>query len=102
MSYFFLFDIALILISTKLLGLITKRFRMPQVVGALLAGLVLGPAVFNILKETSFINQMSELGVIVLMFTAGLETDIKDLKKGSITKPVGFGVAVIVPPAGIE
>lgn len=72
MSYYFLFDIALILISTKLLGLVTKRFRMPQVVGALLAGLILGPALLNILKETDFISQMSELGVIVLMFTAGL------------------------------
>ena len=54
MSYYFLFDIALILISTKVLGLITKRFRLPQVVGALLAGLLLGPACFNILKETDF------------------------------------------------
>ena len=58
MSYYFLFDIALILISTKVLGLITKRFRLPQVVGALLAGLLLGPACFNILKETDFITQM--------------------------------------------
>lgn len=97
MSYFFLFDIALILISTKLLGLITKRFRMPQVVGALLAGLVLGPAVFNILKETSFINQMSELGVIVLMFTAGLETDIKDLKKSGKASMIIACLGVIVP-----
>ena len=97
MSYYFLFDIALILISTKLLGLITKRFRMPQVVGALLAGLVLGPAVFNILKETSFISQMSELGVIVLMFTAGLETDIKDLKKSGKASMIIACLGVIVP-----
>lgn len=54
MSYKFLLDIALILISTKILGLITKRFQMPQVVGALIAGLILGPAVLNVLQETEF------------------------------------------------
>ena len=38
MSYHYLLDLALILLSTKLLGLLTQRFQMPQVVGALLAG----------------------------------------------------------------
>ncbi|MGL4373771.1 MAG: cation:proton antiporter, partial [Turicibacter sp.] len=74
LSYEFLFDIALILLSTKVLGLITKRVQLPQVVGALLAGLLLGPACFNVLHETDFLLQLAELGVIVLMFTAGLET----------------------------
>ncbi len=97
MSYYFLFDIALILISTKVLGLITKRFRLPQVVGALLAGLLLGPACFNILKETDFITQMSELGVIVLMFTAGLETNIQDLKKSGKASMIIATLGVIVP-----
>ena len=71
MSYRFLLDLALILLSTKVLGLLTQRFQMPQVVGALLAGLLLGPAGLNILTETDFLSQLSELGVIVLMFTAG-------------------------------
>ena len=81
LSYNYLFDIALILLSTKLLGLLTKKIRMPQVVGALLAGLILGPAMLNVLQETEFIKQMAEIGVIILMFTAGLETDINELKK---------------------
>ena len=55
-SYRYLFDLALILLSTKVFGLITKRFQMPQVVGALLAGLILGPAVFGIITETNFIK----------------------------------------------
>lgn len=78
MSYEFLFDIALILMSTKLLGLLTKKIQLPQVIGALLAGLILGPACLNILHETEFIVQLAKLGVIVLMFTAGLETDISE------------------------
>ena len=79
-TYRYLLDLAIILISTKLLGLLTRRVQMPQVVGALLAGLILGPAGFGILSETSFIHEVAEIGVIVLMFTAGMETDIKELK----------------------
>lgn len=81
MTYHYLLDIALILISTKLLSLITKKFQMPQVVGALIAGLVLGPAVLNILNATDFLTKIAELGVIIIMFSAGLETDMKELKK---------------------
>lgn len=99
-SYHFLLDLALILLSTKLLGLVTKKVKMPQVVGALLAGLILGPAVLNILKETEFISQVSELGVIVLMFTAGLETDIKELKKTGAASFVIALIGVIVPLIG--
>ncbi|MFR4998197.1 MAG: cation:proton antiporter [Clostridium paraputrificum] len=100
LSYRYLFDIALILLSTKVLGIVTKKFQMPQVVGALLAGLILGPAVFNIIAETDFIKQIAELGVIVIMFTAGLSTDINELKS---TGKASFIVAlcgVILPLIG--
>lgn len=100
MSYYFLLDIALILLSTKILGLLTKRFSMPQVVGALLAGLILGPAVLGIIKETDFLKQVSELGVIVLMFTAGLETSIKDLKKTGKASFIIAMMGVIIPLIG--
>ena len=59
----------------------TKKIKLPQVVGALLAGLILGPAFLNILEESDIILNLSEIGVIVLMFSAGLETDISELKK---------------------
>ena len=100
LSYEFLFDIALILMSTKILGLLTKKIKLPQVVGALLAGLILGPACLNILHETEFIVQLAELGVIVLMFTAGLETDISELKKTGKASLVIALFGVIVPLIG--
>lgn len=53
---------------------------MPSVVGALIAGIVLGPAVLNIVGPSKLIESLSEIGVIVLMFAAGLETSITDLK----------------------
>lgn len=100
MEYDYIFFIAIILLSTKFLGLVTKRIKLPQVVGALCAGLILGPAVLGIVRETEFISELSELGVIVLMFTAGLETDIVELKK---TGKASFLIAllgVLVPLAG--
>lgn len=100
LSYDFLFDLALILLSTKLFGILTRRINMPQVVGALLAGLILGPAVLNILNETEFITQLSEVGVIVLMFTAGLETSIQDLKKCGVASTIIATIGVIVPLIG--
>lgn len=99
MSYHYLLDLALILLSTKVFGLLTRKFQMPQVVGSLLAGLILGPAMLNVLSETQFLSQLSELGVIVILFTAGVGTDIKELKR---TGAAGFLVAlcgVLVPLA---
>ena len=96
-SYKYLFDIALILLSTKVFGLITKKFSMPQVVGALLAGLILGPAMLDILHETEFIKQLAEIGVIILMFTAGLETDIMELKKTGKASFIIALLGVLIP-----
>ncbi|ALP90081.1 MULTISPECIES: cation:proton antiporter [Clostridium] len=100
MSYRYLLDIALILLSTKCLSLLTRRFNLPQVVGALLAGLILGPAMFNILNETEFISQMAELGVIVLMFTAGLESNIDELKESGKASLIIASLGVIIPLFG--
>ena len=99
-SYNFLFDLALILLCTKLLGLATKKVNMPQVVGALLAGLLLGPACFKLLKTTTFISDCAEIGVIVLMFCAGMETDIEELKRSGKASFLIAIIGVLVPLAG--
>lgn len=99
-SYKFILDLAIILLSTKICGLVSKRVHMPQVVGALLAGLLLGPAMLGILTETDFIKELSELGVIVLMFCAGLETDIKEMKKCGKASMIIAVIGVIVPLVG--
>ena len=99
-SYTYVLDLELILLSTKVVGLLTRRVRLPQVVGALLAGLILGPACLGILHQTDFIYQVSEIGVIVLMFCAGLETDIDELKR---TGKASFVIAlfgVLIPLVG--
>lgn len=95
-----MFEIAVILLSTKVLGIVTKRFALPQVVGALLAGLLLGPAMLGLLQETSLMDQLAELGVIVLMFNAGLETDLGELKKAGRSAFIIALIGVLVPLAG--
>ncbi len=100
MSYHFLFEIAVILLSTKVLGILTKRFALPQVVGALLAGLLLGPAMLGVLRETALMDQLAELGVIVLMFNAGLETDLTELKRSGRAAFLIALCGVLVPLAG--
>lgn len=73
---------------------------MPQVVGALFAGLILGPAVLNIVHDTEFLTQLAEIGVILLMFFAGLETDISELKQSGKASLVTAILGIIVPLAG--
>ncbi|MCM8710685.1 cation:proton antiporter [Clostridium sp. SYSU_GA19001] len=99
-SIHFLLDLAIILLSTKVLGLMTKKFHMPQVVGALLAGVIFGPAMLNLVHETEFITNLSELGVIILMFSAGMETDIKELKKCGKASFIIALLGVIAPLFG--
>lgn len=100
MNYDYLLYLAIILLSTKVLGLITSRAHMPQVVGALLAGLILGPACLDLIHGTTFLNQVSEIGVIVLMFMAGLETDTQELKKSGLASFIIALIGVIVPLLG--
>lgn len=96
-SYEFLLIIAVILLSTKVFGLISERVHMPQVVGALLAGVVLGPSVLGLVQETDFLMKTSEIGVIILMFMAGLDTDLEELKKTGVASFVIALIGVIVP-----
>lgn len=73
---------AIILIGTLIAGSLFKRFGLPAVVGELLVGIVLGHGILNIIPaDNEIIHFTSELGVILLMFIAGLESDLGLLKK---------------------
>lgn len=100
MNYDFLLTLAIVLLSTKVLGLTSERIHMPQVVGALVAGLLLGPSCFNIVSETDFLLKAAEIGVIILMFTAGLDTDLSELKTTGFASFIIAVIGVIVPFIG--
>ncbi|MBD9009070.1 MAG: cation:proton antiporter [Clostridiales bacterium] len=99
-SYTIFRDIAVILVAAKLCSILARKVKAPQVVGEIIAGLLIGPCILGWVAQSDFISQMAEIGVIILMFSAGLETDIKDLLK---TGPVAFAIActgVLVPLIG--
>ncbi|MDD7284586.1 MAG: cation:proton antiporter [Firmicutes bacterium] len=99
-NYEFLVSIAIIILSTKILGDLTKKVSMPQVVGALLAGVIVGPTGLGLITNTDFIACTAEIGVILLMFLAGLDTDIDEIKKNSVACIVIASIGVIVPLIG--
>ena len=101
----FLCQIAIILFSTKMIGILMRKCGLPQVLGFIVAGILIGPAIwelfFNVdgatifpLKQNEYLNIFAEVGVIFVMFTAGLETNLKDVKKTG-------GVAFLVAAAGV-
>ncbi len=109
-SYSYLLVLAAILLTTKLLGLFSRWVRLPQVLGALVAGVILGPVVNAIVGWSTgdgFFSQaagsdqlfgmLSELGVIVLMFGAGLETDVQEMKKCGKASLVIAVIGVVTP-----
>lgn len=100
MNIGFFLDLAVIIIAAKSLGLLMRKIHIPQVVGEIIAGLLIGPNVLHLVDQSDFLSQMAELGVIMLMFVAGLETDLKEMKR---TGPISLFVAamgVLVPLAG--
>lgn len=103
-SYSFLLFLSIILISTKVLGLFSRKIHMPAVVGALAAGVILGPSCLGMITlEGStgvFLEEMAEIGVILLMFNAGLETDLSELKKNGVASFVTAMIGVAVPLLG--
>lgn len=96
-SYSFLLYLAIILASTKILGLVSEKINMPQVVGALIAGILLGPSGFGVVESTDFFVKVAEIGVIMLMFTAGIDTDLNELKKTGFQALVIAITGVFVP-----
>lgn len=87
--------LAAIFVGTKVLGEIAQRLRQPAVLGELLAGVLLGGSMLGIVDASNpVISAMSEIGVILLLFEIGLETDVRNLMQ------VG-GVAATVALAGV-
>jgi Kef-type K+ transport system membrane component KefB len=76
----FLLLLAVILVSAKLLGELAERIGQPAVIGELVAGVILGPSVIGLVDPTlPSLHLLAEIGVVLLLFGIGLETDLKRL-----------------------
>jgi Kef-type K+ transport system membrane component KefB len=97
--------LAILIFAAKVGGYISYRLGQPSVLGELLVGIVLGPSVINILHLPYFTNEhlgetiheMAEIGVMLLMFIAGLELHISDLAKSGKVAAISGVMGVFVP-----
>ncbi len=101
----FFANLLLLLVLARVLGEVMERFKQPAMIGEILAGVVLGPTVLNVMVRNEELTAISELGVFLLVIIAGLEIDVREIAKTSrgrnlITSllafliPIGSGFAV--------
>ena len=85
-----LLDLAIIIAVAECFGLLARKIKLPQVVGQIVAGLLIGPCVLGWVTNTEYIKIFAEVGVVLIMFSAGLETNLKTLIK---TGPIAILIA---------
>ena len=93
-------QIAVILIAARIFGEFAAYFQVPAVIGELIAGVILGPTLFGFIEPHGVIRILAEVGIILLLFEIGLETDIGDLldagKKSVVVAIGGFSLPFIL------
>lgn len=98
----FLCQLSVILFTAKMLGILMRKLGLPQVLGFIIAGILIGPAIWGCffeighdwvlpITENHYLKAFAEVGVIFVMFTAGLETNLDDIRR---TGKVAFSVAL--------
>ncbi len=102
-----LLDCGIILLATKAMGMLTRKIGLPQVVGMILAGLLIGPALFvhssfpglihPTAQEMNVLKSFSQIGVVFILFSSGLETDFREMKHSGAAATVIALAGVIVP-----
>ena len=97
MDYSIIFDLAVILFTCKVLSIFMRHIKVPQVVGQIVAGLLIGGNLLNIVDKSEPLVFMAEIGVLMLMFSAGLETDLKEIKSTGAVALLVAAMGVIVP-----
>ncbi len=100
MDYSILLELAMIIFLAKAFGILSRRIKVPQVAGEIVAGLLLGPSVLGLCTANNTTEVFAEIGVIMLMFEAGLDTDLVKLKKSGAKAFSVACIGVIVPLIG--
>ena len=90
-------QLAIIVLAAKFFGLVARKVKAPMVAGEIIAGLIIGPSLFGLVQSSDFLQGLAEIGVIMLMFSAGLGTDIRQLKETGLKSTVIACSGVFVP-----
>ena len=86
-----------ILLSARILGELAARLRAPPVIGELMAGVLLGPSLLGWVEPTQIIRMLAEIGIILLLFEVGLETDVMRLVRSGIKSATVATAGVVLP-----
>lgn len=93
----FIATLAGLLLVTQVVAHLCRRVEIPEVIGQILVGIIVGPAILNWVHLDGMMNEFQEIGVIILMFIAGLESDLSLLKKYLRPAVIVAVIGVIVP-----
>ena len=93
-------NLAIIILTAKFFGLAARKCKAPQVVGEIIAGLLIGPCVLNLVHISDTISVFAEIGVVLLMFSTGLGTNLKELMRAGPIATLIACVGVFVPLVG--
>ena len=77
----FFTNLLILLVTARILGEVFERFKQPAMIGEIIAGIILGPSILNLIHRTEDIKVISELGIFLLVIIAGLEINIDDILK---------------------
>lgn len=97
-SEFFL-KLLIILLSAKLFSEFFNRIGLPSVIGEVVAGLIVGPSVLGIISPDATLHLIAELGILLLLFEVGMETDVGQLVKEGVRSTLVAVTGVVVPGA---
>ena len=93
-------DLAIIILSAKFFALVARKCKAPQVVGEIIAGLIIGPCLLTLVQTSDAISIFAEIGVVLLMFSTGLGTNLKELMRAGPIATLIACVGVFVPLVG--
>ncbi|MBA2726678.1 MAG: cation:proton antiporter [Parachlamydiaceae bacterium] len=96
-AHTFLIQLVLILFSARIVGEIAAYFKAPSVIGELVAGILIGPSVFGLIEISPPIHLLAQIGIILLLFEVGIETDIGRLTSSGIKAGVVAIGGVVLP-----
>ena len=100
----FILQLVIVFLAIKIAGHISVRLGQPSVLGKIIVGIIIGPAVLGWVQDTEVLGIFSQIGVLLLMFLAGLETDVKDLSdnsKAALLIALGGVVTPIIMTYGV-
>ncbi|OGF04938.1 MAG: hypothetical protein A2W00_08050 [Candidatus Eisenbacteria bacterium RBG_16_71_46] len=88
----------LLLLAATSLGIVLlfQRLRLPATIGFIVAGILIGPGGFRLVPDSEFVRTMADIGVVLLLFTVGLEFSLADLRRLGRTAIVGGGLQVLL------